>query len=134
MRPPRRRYQATREPLPSVCLGLQFDANGAILGYSMPDSIAAKFWAGMSAVPPADWASIKAPRLGIFAPYTIKARQPEYWYLSDAQKSEFNKAWGPIVAWYRRTFRKFAKGNSANTVRLPGAPHYVYIGIPLSFS
>jgi pimeloyl-ACP methyl ester carboxylesterase len=142
------RYQAIREPNPSVCLRLQFDANGAIVGNSTPDSIQAKFAAGLSAAPPADWASIKAPRLGIFAQFTIKARQPWYWYLSDAQKSEFNKAWRPIVAWHRRTIRKFAKRNSANTVRLPGAPHYVYIqneaevvrsmreflGIPLSFS
>jgi len=72
------RYQAIREPNPSVCLRLQFDANGAIVGNSTPDSIQAKFAAGMSAVPPADWASINAPRLGIFAEFTIKARQP--WY------------------------------------------------------
>jgi pimeloyl-ACP methyl ester carboxylesterase len=142
------RYQAIREPLWSRCLGLTFDANGAIIGASTPDSIGAALNAGASAAQPADWASIKAPRLGIFAPYTRKAKQPFYWYLSDAQKSEFNKAWGPIAAWYRRTIRKFAKRNSANTIRLPGAPHYVYIqneaevvramreflGIPLSFS
>ena len=142
------RYQAIREPNPSVCLRLQFDANGAIVDSSTPAAILAKFNAGFSAVPPADWATIKTPRLGIFAEFTIKARQPWYWYLSDAKKKEFNKAWRPIVAWHRRTIRKFAKRNSANTVRLPGAPHYVYIqneaevvrsmreflGIPLSFS
>jgi hypothetical protein len=78
------RYQAIREPSPSVCLRLQFDTNGAIIGNATPDSIQAAFAAGMSAVPPADWASIKAPPLGIFAEFTIKARQPWYWYLSDA--------------------------------------------------
>ena len=121
------RYQAIREPNPSVCLGRLFDANGAILDSSTPASILEKFTAGFSAVPPADWASIKAPRLGIFAQFTIKARQPWYWYLSAAQKTQFNKAWRPIVAWHRRTIREFARRNSANTVRLPGAPHYVYI-------
>jgi non-heme chloroperoxidase len=142
------RYQAIREPNPSVCLRLQFDANGAILDSTTPAAILNTFSAGMSEVPPADWASITAPRLGIFAEFTIKARQPWYWYLSDAQKKEFNKAWRPIVAWHRRTIRKFAKRNSRNTFRLPGAPHYVYIqneaevvrwmrqflGIPLTFS
>src|SRR6516165_7912208 len=96
-------------------------------GCSTPASIQENFTAGFSGVPPADWASIKAPRLGIFAQFTIKARQPWYWYLSAAQKTQFNKAWRPIVAWHRRTIRKFARRNSANTVRLPGAPHYAYI-------
>ena len=141
------RYQATREPDPSVCLHLEFDANGAIVDSSTPASIQEAFSAGMSAVPPADWASIKAPRLGIFAQFTIQARQPWYPYLSDAQKTEFDEAWRPIVAWHRKTIGKFAKGKSADTFLLPGAPHYVYIqneaevvrwmreflGIPLRF-
>ena len=121
------RYQAIREPDPSVCLRLQLDANGAVVDTTTPESIQEKFTAGMSAAAPADWASIEAPRLGIFAEFTIEARQPWYWYLSAARRSEFDEAWRPIVAWHRQTIGKFAKGNSANTFRLPGAPHYVYI-------
>jgi pimeloyl-ACP methyl ester carboxylesterase len=121
------RYQAIREPDPSVCLRLRLDANGAVVDTTTPESIQEKFAAGMSAVPPADWASIEAPRLGIFAEFTIEARQPWYWYLSAARRSEFDEAWRPIVAWHRQTIGKFAKGNSANTFRLPGAAHYVYI-------
>lgn len=121
------RYQAIREPDPSVCLRLQLDANGAVVDTTTPESIQNAFAAGMSAAPPVDWASIEAPRLGIFAEFTIEARQPWYWYLSDARRSEFDEAWRPIVAWHRQTIGKFAKGNSANTFRLPGAPHYVYI-------
>jgi pimeloyl-ACP methyl ester carboxylesterase len=121
------RYQAIREPNPSLCLRVQFDANGALVDSTTPDSIQKKFAEGMSAVPPANWASIKAPRLGIFAQFTITARQPWYWYLSEARQSEFDKAWQPIVVWHRETIAKFAKGNSANTFLLPGAPHYVYI-------
>ena len=121
------RYQAIREPDPSVCLRLHLDPNGAVVDTTTPESIQEKLAAGMSAVPPADWASIEAPRLGIFAEFTIEARQPWYWYLSAARRSEFDEAWRPIVAWHRRTIGKFAKGNSADTFRLPGAAHYVYI-------
>src|SRR5262249_13216778 len=66
------RYQAIREPNQSVCLRLQFDANGAILENTTPASILDKFTAAFSQVPPADWPSIQAPRLGIFAEFTIK--------------------------------------------------------------
>jgi pimeloyl-ACP methyl ester carboxylesterase len=121
------RYQSIREPDPSVCLRLQLDAHGAVVDTTTPESIQEAFTAGMSASRPADWASIAAPRLGIFAEFTIEARQPWYWYLSAAKRSEFDEAWRPIVAWHRQTIGKFAKGNSANTFRLPGAPHYVYI-------
>jgi pimeloyl-ACP methyl ester carboxylesterase len=121
------RYQSIREPDPSVCLRLRFDANGAVVDTTTPESIQETFAAEMSAAPPANWASIAAPRLGIFAEFTNEARQPWYWYLSDAQRAEFDEAWRPIVAWHRHTIGKFAKGNSANTFRLPGAPHYVYI-------
>jgi pimeloyl-ACP methyl ester carboxylesterase len=121
------RYQSIREPDPSVCLRLQLDANGAVVDTTTPQPIQDAFAAGMAAAPPADWASIHAPRLGIFAEFTIEARQPWYWYLSRARQSEFDAAWRPIVAWHRKTIAKFAKGNAADTFRLPGAPHYVYI-------
>ena len=121
------RALGAREPDPSVCLRLQLDARGAVVDTTTPQSIQDAFMAGMSAAPPVDWTGIGAPRLGIFAQFTIKARPPWYWYLSDAQKSDFDKAWKPIVAWHRATIGKFAKGNSANTFRLLGAPHYVYI-------
>ena len=74
-----------------------------------------------------NWASIKAPRLGIFALFTLEARQPWYWYLTAAEQAAFDAAWPPIVAWHEETIGKFAAGNSANTFLLPGAPHYVYI-------
>jgi len=121
------RYQAIREPNPSVCLRLQFDEHGAILDTTTPTSIQEKFSAAMSAVPPANWASIKAPRLGIFSEFTLRARQPWYWYLSKSDQSAFDEAWRPIVAWHHETIAKFAKGNSANTFLLPGGPHYAYI-------
>ena len=76
---------------------------------------------------PTNWASIKAPRLGIFALFTLEARQAWYWYLSPAKKAEFDEAWGPIVDWHRMTIGSSRQGNSANTFLLPGAPHYVYI-------
>ena len=141
------RLQATREPDPSLCLGLKFDANGAIVDSTTPDWIRKKINAGVAATSPTNWASIKAPRLGIFALFTLEARAAWYWYLSPAKKVEFDDAWGPIVDWHRRTIGKFEEGNSANTFLLPSAPHYVYVnheaevvrwmrtflGIPLKF-
>jgi pimeloyl-ACP methyl ester carboxylesterase len=103
-----------------------FDANGAIVGDTTPDFIPAAIVEGAKASP-VQWARIEAPRLGIFAQLTMRAKQPWYWYLSDAQKKEFNRVWRPYVTWNHTTIRKFARRNSANTVRLPGAPHYVYI-------
>jgi pimeloyl-ACP methyl ester carboxylesterase len=120
------RLQALRTPDPSVCLGLRFDANGAILESTTPDSVPEKITQGISG-PPTNWANITAPRLGIFALFTVTARQPWYWYLSAAKKAEFDEAWGPIVDWHRKTIQRFRAGNSANTFLLPGAPHYVYI-------
>jgi non-heme chloroperoxidase len=121
------RLQALRQPDPSVCLRMKFDANGAIVDETTPEWVPAKINEGVAALPPTNWARIEAPRLGIFALFTTRARQPWYWYLSPAKKAEFDKAWRPIVAWHRRTIAKFDKGNAANTFLLPGAPHYVYI-------
>jgi pimeloyl-ACP methyl ester carboxylesterase len=121
------RLQALRQPDPSVCLRVKFDATGAIVDDTTPDSIAEKIAEGVAATPPTNWARIKAPRLGIFALFTIEARQPWYWYLTAAEQAAFDEAWPPIVAWHEETINKFAEGNSANTFLLPGAPHYVYI-------
>ena len=121
------RLQALRTPDPAVCLGVRFAADGAVLDSTTPDSIRSKLSEGVGAVPPTNWARIKAPRLGIFAIFTTTARQPWYWYLSARKKAEFDEAWGPIVVWHQKTIRKFKEGNSANTFLLPGAPHYVYI-------
>jgi non-heme chloroperoxidase len=121
------RLQALRQPDPSVCLRVKFDTNGAIVDSTTPDWIADKIAEGVAATPPTNWANIEAPRLGIFALFTIEARQPWYWYLTADEQAAFDEAWAPIVAWHEETIGKFAEGNSANTFLLPGAPHYVYI-------
>jgi pimeloyl-ACP methyl ester carboxylesterase len=125
------RYQALRVPDQSACLNFKFNANGAILDSTSPPWVRDKILAGVagSVNPPVNWARIKAPRLGIYSPYTLTDRQAYYWYLSPAKKAEFDEAWPEIVTWYQRTVAKFAEGNSANTYILPGAPHYVYINI-----
>ena len=121
------RLQAIRTPAPAVCHSVQFDADGALVDSTTPDRIPAKIAEHVSASPPTNWPSIKVPRLGIFALFTTKARQPWYWYLSADKRAEFDAAWAPIVAWHKRTIQKFMQGNSANTFLLPGAPHYIYI-------
>ena len=94
-----------------------------------PDWVSEKLLAGVagSVNPPVPWARIKAPRLGIYAPYTLTGRQAWYWYLKLAEQVAFDAAWPDIAAWYRRTIAKFAEGNAADTHTLPGAPHYLYI-------
>jgi non-heme chloroperoxidase len=123
------RLQALREPDPAVCLRMKFDANGAIVDETTPDWVSAKLMAGVAGAvnPPTNWASIKAPRLGIFALYTLEARQAWYWYLTAADQAAFDEAWPPMVAWHEETIGKFADHNPIPPLILPGAPHYVYI-------
>jgi pimeloyl-ACP methyl ester carboxylesterase len=121
------RYMALREPNQAVCPNLKFDAKGAIVDSTSPQWVTDKLLAGVAANPAVEWGRIKAPRLGIFAPYTLAARQAWYWYLKPADKREFDRAWPEIAGWFRRTVARFAAGNRANTYTLPGAPHYVYI-------
>jgi pimeloyl-ACP methyl ester carboxylesterase len=123
------RVQALREPDPSVCLRMTFDANGAIVNETTPDWVSAKLLEGVAGAvnPPVNWASIEAPRLGIFALYTLEARQPWYWYLTAADQAAFDEAWPPIVAWHEETIGKFADHNPIPPLLLPGSPHYVYL-------
>ena len=123
------RLLALREPDPSVCLRMKFDANGAIVDETTPDWVIAKLNEGIAGAvnPPVNWASIKAPRLGIFARFTLEARQPYYWYLTAADQAAFDEAWPPFVAYKEETIGKFAANNPVPPLILPGAPHYVYI-------
>ena len=121
------RYFALREPDQSVCLNLTFAVNGAITGSTSQQFITDALFARASANPPVNWAAIKAPRLGIFATYSLEARQPHYWYLSPADQAKFDEAWRPIVDFRRDVIDRFKAGNSADTHLLPAAPHYVYI-------
>lgn len=123
------RYMALREPDSAVCRNLAFDAKGRITDSTSPDWVSEKLIAGVRGAvnPPTDWAAIRAPRLGIFATYTLEARQAWYWYLSPAERREFDAAWPGIADWFQRTVAKFAAGNARNTHTLPGAPHYVYL-------
>ena len=98
-------------------------------GSTTPDWVRAKLLEGVAGAvnPPVNWASIKAPRLGIFALFTLEARQPWYWYLTADDQAAFDAAWPPMVAWFEETVRKFAANNPIPLLILPGAPHYVYI-------
>ena len=123
------RFAAQREPDPAVCIGFEFDRRGAIIGSTTPEWVGPKLFEGVagSVNPPTNWANIDAPRLGIFAQYTIEAKQAWYWYLTSAEQAEFDLAWPAFVAWRRDTIRKFANKNPIRPLILPGVPHYVYI-------
>jgi pimeloyl-ACP methyl ester carboxylesterase len=125
------RFTALREPDPAVCIGAEFDRHGALTGSTTPDWVSTKLLEGVAGAvnPPVNWANIEAPRLGIFALFTIEARQAWYWYLTSAEQAAFDEAWPPIVAWHQETITKFADNNPIPPLilLLPGAPHYVYI-------
>ena len=123
------RFLALRKPNPAVCKGVQFDASGAVIGSTTPDWVIPALLEGVegSANPPVNWANIAAPRLGIFAQFTIEARAPWYWYLTAADQAAFDEAWPPIVVWHEETISKFVDNNPTPSLILPGAPHYVFI-------
>ncbi len=121
------RYSAVRKPEASVCIDAVFGRKGELVDSSTPEWVSDKLLQGVSENPRVNWARILAPRLGIFAQYTLEARQAWYWYLSAAEQAEFDLAWPPIVAWFKDTIDRFANGNPTPTVRLHGVPHYVYI-------
>lgn len=83
----RARLEGIRIPDPAACIGLQFNADGAITDSTTPDWVPAKILADVNANPPVNWANIVAPRLGIFALPSVESRQPWYWYLDADEKS-----------------------------------------------
>ena len=127
------RLLAVREPIPAICLSFEFNEHGMVTGTSTPESIRAQLSAGVSmpATPPTNWADIKVPRLGIFAPLALKSKLPWYWYLSPADRAVFDKRFPRLIQWYSDVIGKFGEKHPGSpTPRvylLPGAPHYVYI-------
>jgi non-heme chloroperoxidase len=127
------RLLAVREPIPAICLSFAFDKEGVVTGTSTPAPIQAKLSAGVNilANPPTNWADIKVPRLGIFAPPTVESRLPWYWYLSPSDQAVFDAQFPRLLQWFSNVIDKFGEkhpGTPAPKVYLlPGAPHYVYI-------
>jgi len=74
------RLTGVREPIPATCLSYEFDKDGRVTDTSTPESIKAQLSAGVNipANPPTNWADIKVPRLGVFAPPTTESKIP--WY------------------------------------------------------
>jgi hypothetical protein len=127
------RQTGSREPIPAVCLTFEFDEDGMITASSTPESIPAKLLEGASlpAHPPTNWADIKQPRLGIFAPYTLEAKLPWYPYLSPTDQAIFDERFPRLVQWFSDVISLFGEEHPGSPTPvvylLPGAPHYVYI-------
>ena len=123
------RYLALRKPDAAVCVGVLFGPKGELADSKTPQWVSDKLLEGVggSKNPPTNWATIGAPRLGIFALFTLEARQAWYWYLSAAEKVQFDRAWGPIIDWHKEVIAKFSNRNPTPTVLLSGVPHYVYV-------
>jgi pimeloyl-ACP methyl ester carboxylesterase len=96
------RLLATREPIPAACLAFEFDKDGMVTGTSTPASITARLFEGaiLPANPPTDWAEIKEPRLGIFAPPTAESKIPYYYYLSPADQAVFDERFPLYLQWF----------------------------------
>jgi non-heme chloroperoxidase len=127
------RLLGVREPVAPLCLTYKFAKDGRVTGTSTPASIQDQLSRGVRAPanPPVNWAAIKEPRLGIFAPPTAESKLPWYPYLNPAKKAEFNARFPGLLQWYGDEIGLFeAKhpGNPTPVVHLlPGAPHYVFI-------
>ena len=88
------RLQALRDPEPGGLPRSAVRRGRSDLDSTTPDWVTDKISAGVAASPPTNWASIKAPRLGIFALFTPEARQAWYWYLSPAKQGEVRRCVG----------------------------------------
>jgi pimeloyl-ACP methyl ester carboxylesterase len=127
------RLLATREPIPAICLSFEFDKDGRVMGTSTPESIETQLAAGVRAPanPPTDWAEIKVPRLGIFAPPTIESKLPWYPYLSPADQAVFDERFPFYLHWFSDVISLFEEQHPGSLTPvvylLPGAPHYIYI-------
>ena len=105
------RLLAVREPIPAICLSFKFDKDGMVTGTSTPESIQAKLSAGvnMPANPPTNWADIKVPRLGIFAPPTVESKLPWYWYLRPADQAVFDARFPRLLQWFSAVIDRFSE-------------------------
>ena len=127
------RLLATREPIPAICLSFEFDKDGMITGTSTPQSVYDQLNRGVRdpVNPPTNWADIKQPRLGIFAPPTLESKLPYYWYLVPAEKALFDERFPRYLQWFGDVVDKFGEKHpgtpTPEVYLLPGASHYVYI-------
>jgi pimeloyl-ACP methyl ester carboxylesterase len=127
------RFLGVREPIPAICLSFTFDKDGMVTGTSTPASIQDQLNRGVRipANPPTNWADIREPRIGIFAPPTAESKLPYYWYLSPADRAVFDERFPRLLQWFRDVIDKFGVRHPGSpkpeVYLLPGAPHYVYI-------
>jgi pimeloyl-ACP methyl ester carboxylesterase len=127
------RQQGFREPIPATCLSFAFDKDGRVTGTSTPESIETQLAAGVRAPanPPTNWANIKQPRLGIFAPPTAEGKLPWYPYLSPADQAVFDENFPFYLEWFSNVIGLFGEQHPGTPTPvvylLPDAPHYVYI-------
>jgi pimeloyl-ACP methyl ester carboxylesterase len=127
------RLLATREPIPAICLAFAFDKDGRVKGTSTPESIETQLAAGVRAPanPLTNWADIRQPRLGIFAPPTVESKLPWYPYLSPTDQALFDERFPFYLQWFGNVISLFGEEHPGSpkpvVYSLSGAPHYIYI-------
>ena len=126
------RTGGVRPPIPAVCLQVEFDKDGRVTGETTPDSITTQVSvaASLPTTPPTNWADIKQPRLGIFAPLTVESKLPYYPYLSPADKALFDERLPRYLQWFSDVIGLFAEQHPRSPTPvvylMPGASHYVF--------
>jgi non-heme chloroperoxidase len=126
------RTGGVREPIPADCLLVEFDRDGRVTRETTPDSIRTQVLvaASLPATPPTNWADIKQPRLGIFAPPTVESKLPYYPYLSPADQALFDERFPRYLQSINGViglFREQHPGSPTPVVYLlPGASHDVF--------
>ena len=127
------RLQGMREPIPAFCLTFEFDEDGMITADSTLAFIREQILQGVMHPnnPPTNWADIKQPRLGIYAPATLEAKEPWYPYLGPTDQALFDERFPRFVQWHSDVVSLFGEEHPGSPTPvvylLPGAPHYVYI-------
>ena len=92
------RYMALREPDPSACHNLKFNADGAIVDSTSPQWVTDKLLAGVAGRKSAgELGTDQRAAARHLSLRTRYRRQAWYWYLSPAEKAEFDEAW-PAIA------------------------------------
>lgn len=117
------RFFGGRQPEFSWTTTYELDASGKIIGAVSPPEISEKIHAGSE---PAEFEKIQAPALALFSP--LEAKPPYRFYLSEAEKEEFDRLFPAVIEWQNDSRRRFREGvKNARIVESVGGYHYNFI-------
>ena len=117
------RFYGGRQPEFSWATTYELNAAGKIIGPVSPPEISEKVHAGSE---PAEFEKIQAPALALFSP--LEPKPPYRFYLSEAEKEEFDRLFPALIEWQNDSRRRFREGvKNARIVETVGGYHYNFI-------